>query len=61
LEFFMVTHNPADLANELRLRAQDAEGDERNELLYLAIEYERMAQETGLAARPEWRGVAIPK
>ncbi len=57
----MVTHNPADLANELRLRAQDAEGDERNELLYLAIEYERMAQETGLAARPEWRGVAIPK
>jgi|TARA_Y100001968_G_scaffold37055_1_gene28451 hypothetical protein len=61
LEFFMVTHNPADLATELRLRAQDAEGEERNELLYLAIEYERMAQETGLAARPEWRGVAIPK
>ena len=57
----MVTHNPADLATELRLRAQDAGGEGRNELLYLAIEYERMAQETGLAARPEWRGVAIPK
>lgn len=57
----MVTQNPAALAAELRLRAEDAEGREREELLFLAEEYERMAAETEIGDRTAWRGVALPK
>lgn len=43
----MKTCNPSALAAELRLRAATAEPRERDELLFLADEYERMAQVPG--------------
>lgn len=44
----MVSHNPLKLAAELRARAVQALPKEREELLFLAAEYER------LVASPDW-------
>ena len=54
-------HNPAILAAELRLRAQDAAPHERDELLFLAAEYERIAELPTSVGRRDWRGFFLPK
>jgi hypothetical protein len=56
----MVTYNPAALAAELRRRSEDAEGQEREELLFLADEYDCMAALTETQDRTAWRAVALP-
>lgn len=53
--------NPKALAAELRLRALDAEPQEQAELLFLAAEYERMADMPAFGRRAEWLGVPLPK
>jgi hypothetical protein len=57
----MVMCNPKALAAELRLRALDAEPQERADLLFLAGEYERMADMPAFGGRPDWLGVPLPK
>jgi hypothetical protein len=56
----MVMRNPKALAAELRLRALDVEAPERDDLLFLAAEYDRLA-EVGFDGRPGWTGVSLPK
>ncbi|WP_447765544.1 hypothetical protein [Sphingopyxis panaciterrae] len=56
----MVMCNPQALAAELRLRALDAGPKEQAELLFLAAEYERLA-ELAFDTRPGWNGVSLPK
>lgn len=51
----------ATLAAELRLRARDADPRERDELLFLAAEYERIAALPGSGDRRKWRGLFLPK
>jgi hypothetical protein len=53
--------NPRALAAELRLRALDADPQERADLLFLAAEYENMADIAGFGGRPDWLGVPLPK
>lgn len=53
--------NPKALAAELRLRALDADPKERADLLFLAAEYEKMAETAAFGGRPDWLGVPLPK
>lgn len=53
--------NPKALAAELRLRALDAEPHEQADLLFLANEYENMADTPEFGGRPDWLGVPLPK
>lgn len=57
----MVMLNPKALAAELRLRARDAEPHERADLLFLANEYEKLAEMSEFGDQPEWPGVPLPK
>ncbi|MBE1529288.1 hypothetical protein GGC65_003744 [Sphingopyxis sp. OAS728] len=52
--------NPKALAAELRLRALDAEPQEQAELLFLAAEYENLADTPAFGGRPDWLGVPLP-
>jgi hypothetical protein len=56
----MVMRNPKALAAELRLRARDAEPQEQAELLFLAAEYEDLADTPAFGGRPDWLGVPLP-
>lgn len=51
----MVSHNPLKLAAELRARAVNALPGEREELLFLAREYERVS------ASPAWGQLPAPR
>lgn len=57
----MVMLNPKALAAELRLRARDAEPHEQADLLFLANEYEKLAEMSEFGDQPEWPGVPLPK
>lgn len=57
----MVIHNPKALAAELRLRALAVQPEERDELLFLAAEYELMAEASTLEMPQLWPGVSLPR
>jgi hypothetical protein len=53
--------NPKVLAAELRLRALEADPQERADLLFLAAEYDNMADTAAFGGRADWLGVPLPK
>lgn len=53
--------DPLALATELRIRAADAEAEQRADLLFLAAEYERMADMVPLSPDGEQVRVRLPR
>jgi hypothetical protein len=57
----MDVQDPRALAAELRIRAIEAEDDQRADLLFLAAEYERMADAPPLSSGGEQVKVRLPR
>ena len=57
----MDVQDPRALAAELRIRAIEAEDDQRADLLFLATEYERMADAPPLSSGGEQVKVRLPR
>ena len=53
--------DPLALATELRIRAADAQAEQRADLLFLAAEYERMADMAPLSPDGEQVRVRLPQ
>lgn len=57
----MTRNNPSSLAAELRARAFDAKPKERDDLLFLAAEYEQLTDAQEQGAQQQTLNVLLPR